>query len=340
MRIHSPVALFFWLLVPTISRADSSYQETTQMTGGSLLEMIKFAGAFSSQAKQATAPVTSTVAIHGNQMVRANSRETQIIDLDRQTITYIDNQKHQYSVVTFAQVQETLNRVSGQLKQAKSQPSATPDASSPDLSFSAQMHSTGAVKSISGYDAKETVMTVAMNATSKDASQAQGSLTTTMDMWLITDVPGYAEMRSFNMRLAQKLRANIDSSAMVSMLASQPGASEAMANLRKEMAKMDGIPVLQIMKMGAAESGRADAVNSAKSSDSDAAEATTPASLFRSILKRKPPTVKVENGTASVSGTLLETSTLLSNFSAAPANLSMFEVPAGYKLVESQLGRK
>jgi hypothetical protein len=73
---------------------------------------------------------------------------------------------------------------------------------------------------------------------------------------------------------------------------------------------------------------------------SDTSEATTPASLFRSILKRKPPTVKVENGAASVSGTLLETSVMLSNFSAAPANLSVFEVPAGYKLVESQLGRK
>jgi hypothetical protein len=273
-------------------------------------------------------------------MVRANSRETQIIDLDRQTITYIDNQKRQYSIVTFTQIQQAMDNASGQLQQAKSQANATPDPSSPQLSFHVQMHGTGAVQSINGHDAKETVMTVAMNATSKDASQAQGSLTTTMDMWLITDAPGYAELRSFNMRLAQKLRANIDSSAMVSILASQPGASESMASLRKEMAKMDGIPVLQIMKMGAAESGRADAVNSATSNNSDASEATTPASLFRSILKRKPPTVKVENGTASVSGTLLETSVMLSNFSAAPANLSMFEIPAGYKLVESQLGRK
>ncbi len=69
--------------------------------------------------------------------------------------------------------------MTGQLRQAKSQRSATPDPSSPEVSFSVQMHSTGTVKSIKGSDAKETGMTVAMNATSKEASQAEGSITFT-----------------------------------------------------------------------------------------------------------------------------------------------------------------
>src|SRR5260370_12783477 len=127
MKIHSSVVLFLCLFVPALSNADSSYQETTQLTGGSLLEMIKLAGAFSSQAKQAVAPVISTVTIHGNQMVRVNSRQTQIIDLDRQTITYIANQKRQYSVVTFAQIQKAINRASGQLQQPNWQTNTTSD---------------------------------------------------------------------------------------------------------------------------------------------------------------------------------------------------------------------
>ena len=60
------------VLMHSFAFADVSYQETTQYTGGSMMGMLKMAGAFSSQAKQATSPVTSTVMIHGGRMVRSN----------------------------------------------------------------------------------------------------------------------------------------------------------------------------------------------------------------------------------------------------------------------------
>ena len=41
--------------------ADYTYQETTQLTGGSLLNMMKMVGHFSSQARKAGEPVVSTV---------------------------------------------------------------------------------------------------------------------------------------------------------------------------------------------------------------------------------------------------------------------------------------
>jgi len=72
--------IFGSLLLQPLAFADVSYQETTQITGGSLQGMLKLAGAFSSQAKQANAPVTSTVALHGNRMVRSTPHTTEIID--------------------------------------------------------------------------------------------------------------------------------------------------------------------------------------------------------------------------------------------------------------------
>src|SRR5580704_3456372 len=60
------------VLMHSSAFADVSYQETTQYTGGSMMGMLKMAGAFSSQAKQATSPVTSTVMIHGGRMLRSN----------------------------------------------------------------------------------------------------------------------------------------------------------------------------------------------------------------------------------------------------------------------------
>ncbi len=71
------------VLMHSFAFADVSYQETTQVTGGSMMGMLKMAGALSSQARQAAAPVTSTVMIHGGRMVRSNPHTTEIIDLDR-----------------------------------------------------------------------------------------------------------------------------------------------------------------------------------------------------------------------------------------------------------------
>lgn len=77
--------------------ADFTYTETTQVTGGSMLSLMRMAGAFSKQARQAGEPVVSTVAIKGNRMARIDSTNTEIIDLDAETITTIDTLKRQYT---------------------------------------------------------------------------------------------------------------------------------------------------------------------------------------------------------------------------------------------------
>ena len=106
------------VLMQPLAFADVSYQETTQITGGSLQGMLKLAGAFSSQAKQANAPMTSTVALHGNRMVRSNPHTTEIIDLDQQAMTFIDHDKHTYSVVTFQQMQQAMADAAAKAKVA------------------------------------------------------------------------------------------------------------------------------------------------------------------------------------------------------------------------------
>ena len=82
------------VLMHSFAFADVSYQETTQYTGGSMMGMLKMAGAFSSQAKQATSPVTSTVMIHGGRMLRSNPHTTEIIDLDAQDYFHRSRQAH------------------------------------------------------------------------------------------------------------------------------------------------------------------------------------------------------------------------------------------------------
>ena len=109
-------------LTSAVARADFSYEDTTQITGGSIVGMMKMVGVFSKQARQANEPIVSTVSIQGNRMPRADKLRTEIIDLDAGTITVIDHTKKQYTTMTFEQMRQQMDAAMAKAKaqQAKS----------------------------------------------------------------------------------------------------------------------------------------------------------------------------------------------------------------------------
>src|ERR1700722_6681739 len=159
------------VLMHSFAFADVSYQETTQVTGGSMMGMPKMAGALSSQARQATAPVTSTVMIHGGRMVRSNPHTTEIIDLDQQTITFIDHDKRTYSQVTFQEMQQQMAKMSAQAKSAKN-----PGSDGSQMSFSAPISSSGESRQLDGQTARESLLTLTMTANSADAGSPKAGM--------------------------------------------------------------------------------------------------------------------------------------------------------------------
>src|SRR3984885_5080993 len=235
------------VLMHSFAFADVSYQETTQITGGSLTGMLKMAGAFSSQAKQMEAPVTSTVMIHESPMVQSNPHTTEIIDLDAETITFIDHDKRTYSMVTFQQMQQQMAKAASQAKGAKTDGS--------QMSFSAHITSNGATRQIDGQTAKESLLTLTMVANSSDNNTKAG-MAATSEMGLIPDAPGMDEMRRFNERLAKELAVDMGASAMSSLLAAQPGGAQALDELKKESGKVSGLPVLQVTRVGVTTDGQ------------------------------------------------------------------------------------
>src|SRR6266568_1190601 len=94
--------------VPASVFADYSYQQTTQITGGSMMAMMKMAGAFSSQARKAEEPITSSIYIKGNRMANVAPDRIEIIDLDAETIANVDTTKRTYTVMTFQQIRDQL----------------------------------------------------------------------------------------------------------------------------------------------------------------------------------------------------------------------------------------
>ena len=350
------VVLCLFAALPSVSYADFSYTETTQITGGSLLGMMKAVGTFSKQMRQAGEPVVSTVTIQGNRMVRANAMRTEIVDLDKETITSIDHTHKTYTTMTFEQMKQQIADAIARGNAQKDSSDST--AANTDLSFQVKVRNTGATKDVAGVSANESILSMAMDATDKKSGQT-GSLAITNDMWLAPEVPGYDEVREFQKRFAQKLGTVFSESINPAMLASQPGAAKAMADMVKEMSKLKGVPVLQVMRMGTTANGdplpaaseaplpqsNAPATPSAGQVAKDSATSAITNSLGLGGLggfgrKKKaadPAPVADADAKAQGPAVLVESNTQMSGFSQAAADASKFAIPSGYKQVDPKI---
>ncbi len=365
------------LLCPTALLADFQYQETTQITGGSIVGLMKMAGAFSSQARQANQPITSTVMLKGNRMVRMRPDSTEIIDLDRGTVTEIDTAKRQYTTMTFEQMRQRLEQAQrdAEKKQASARQQApAPDeadkdaAKNVDLSYQVHVENTGATKQVSGLDTNEAIMTMQMVAQDK-TSQQKGALGITNDMWMAPDIPGFAEVRAFDEKLAKRMGYVVSGtrSPGLSALMAQPGAAKSLENMAAEMQKLKGVPVLQVMRMGSTADGKPlpaasqaplpETATPQMPSAGDIAQQTATSAIASKLgsmgglgagfggfgRKKKaeapPPddSAKAQADAAATTSVLIESSTTMSGFSSAPVDPAHFDIPAGYKEVAPKM---
>ena len=184
----------------------------------------------------------------------------EIIDLDKETITQIDVQRKTYTVVTFDQIKQQVENARQQMeKQPPSQPAGAQPTADPNvkMSFDVKVRKTGAQKEISGLHSSEAILTMTMTATAQQ-SQQSGAMAITNDMWMVPAIPGYDQVRDFYRRMAGKMS---DSSQGLGydfskMLAQNPGASAALSDMAKEMQKLDGVPIMQVMRMGTTLNGQ------------------------------------------------------------------------------------
>ena len=351
------------ILCPSFLLADYTYQETTQLTGGSMLRMMKMAGSFSSQARKAGEPVVSTVYLKGNRMAKVTADGVEIIDLDKETITHIDALKHTYTVMTFEQIREQMAKAREEAQKRSAQQPASAPAQNPEdvkMKFDVKVRDTGAEKQVSGLSSHEAIMTMTATATDQKTQQS-GNMAITNDMWLVPEVPGYDQVRDFYRRMGEKMGmmtagVGLD---MSRMLAQNPGATQAMADMGKEMEKIKGVPIMQVMRMGSTADGKPLPAASeaplppdnspAMPSGSDIAKQSVASALTSKLggfgfgKKKKDdqpaadPSASQNAQAQATTAVLMETQITVSSFSSDPVDPSRFEVPAGYKLVQNQM---
>ncbi|MGQ9634106.1 MAG: hypothetical protein ACUVXB_07645 [Bryobacteraceae bacterium] len=335
-RVALAAALAVWSVV--ILRADFSYEQTSRITGGALAGAMKVVGVFS---KQAVQPIKTSVLVKGNRLAHVSVDNVQVMDLDRETITDINLKNRTYSVTTFAQMAEALQRaaqkISGQ---------AGKDG---NASFKASVKDTGERKQIAGLEARRVILTLVTETKDKD-SGAIGALNTRADMWLARDVAGYAEVRDFYQRMSQKIAWIPGSTAFAQ---GRSDMAKAMADLARESSKLEGVPVLQVISIGA------DVQNLPEQPSSQPQAQPQPEPERPSAVgalgrlgglgglgglgrrrqeqpKQELPAQKEPQAEAA-SGVLMEITTETTGFSTAPVDASRFEVPAGFRQVESEL---
>ena len=201
----------------------------------------------------------------GNRKATVSQESIEIIDLDKEAVTHVDLLKHTYYTMTFAEMRARMEaaRAEAEKEAAKQEKQQQPkqDASNPNVqaSFDVKVRNTGAHKTVSGLDTKESILTMTMIATDKQTQQS-GSIGITNDMWMVEAIPGYDQVADFDRRYAEKLAVvmGVGGQDFSRMMIANPGAGEAMGKMAVEMQKLHGVPVTQIMRMGATPDGEAD----------------------------------------------------------------------------------
>jgi hypothetical protein len=184
-------------------------------------------------------------------------------------------------------------------------------------------------------------------------------------MWLASKMAGYDEVAGFMRRFAEKMNFVPGGG----MFMANPQIARGMAGLMKESGKLDGVPVLQVVTMGFKGEGQPEGAGQASAAPQaqpaprpePKAEAPSVGGALGGALggrlgrlgglgRRKPKEEPKQEQPAPepqaqqsaqpqggpVAASLIEMTTEMSGFSNAGVDPAQFQVPAGFKKVESE----
>ena len=359
------------LTIPVCTMADLRYEETTEMKGGIMESLGKFAGMFG--AKGMTKSTTSTSLkgdrMRKDQMDGEELTSSQIIQLDREQIVTLDHKKKTYTVMTFAEMRAQMEKAMASLKSPpKDQPPSKADPEKPDVKVEPKINvkDTGETKVINGFNTRKVILTVEVEGEDQKTKD-KGAMGADTELWLTKDVSGFDEQNKFYAKYAQKMA----SPELVKAVKPSPGMgqdprmAESMTAMRKKMEGLDGVPILTIMAFNLSGTPSSETKQQSNSSQKPPKkEEEQPENVgaalgkalggfggFGGFGKKKkkeepaPPaqtsqtTQTAQPSTGSdekVSATLMTMTTEMKGISTSTVDAGLFEAPAGYKLKERE----
>ncbi len=202
-------------LVPGAALADFSYQEKTQITGGSLLKLTRLmpgAGAIRE-------PVYSQVYIQPGRRATVTDREIDIIDLGKEMMIHINLEKKTYATITFAEYRQAVAAAAEKMAQQM----GTDRQAVADMRLSVK--DGGETRTIQGMPAK--LMKLHLEIDLKDQKSGQ-TFTNVIDIddWRTPSVPGHDQIMEFNRAFGEKLGAGPEMMRTMQLAMGQAGTAE------------------------------------------------------------------------------------------------------------------
>ena len=362
------------VILSGVSRADFKYTESSKMTGGALMGAMKFAGVFSKQARESNGAQISTRAVKGNRLREEHPDGTvEVIDLDGRRFIKIDPKAKTYTILTFEQMKQQMLAAQERAKEEQAkEPAKQGDKPKANVKLTPKIESseTGATRNLLGLDTKEMKIRIEMLMETDDPKAQGQQISSVMDTdsWIAPSVPGYDELKQFYVKMAKQM--DWVPGAILGGMANS-NVQVSMAELKKNNAKINGIPLLQTVSMSLGGNAMTATANGQAAPPAQApppAQTQEPTSAKDAITqgiaghfglggfgKKKKKTedqpAADSSQTASAAGStatpapapsapiatpgsLMEMTIEITSYSADSLDKSLFDVPAGYTQVQ------
>ena len=309
---------------------------------------VKFAGALGRMftmfgGKGAREGVVSKVAVKGDRMLTSSGESGQLVDLAEEKVYDINFENKSYKVTTFDELRRRMREAEEKARRERTKAEKKEEKASetgenpPEYDVDVVTKSTGAAKTVNGFDAKQSITTVTVRPKGQTLEQGGGMLLTA-DSWLAPGVDSMKDVADFQMRYMQKLQSPITAGAasadqMAAAFAMYPMLKEAMGKMRSEGVKVEGTPVLTTMTFDAVQSPEQQAEarqQESKGSDTPASVGGLGGMLARKMKKKAEDPASPSGNTAPGHATIMTmvTETLSVSKDVTEADVAL---PAGFK---------
>ncbi|MEZ5351573.1 MAG: hypothetical protein R2762_02980 [Bryobacteraceae bacterium] len=331
--------------------ADFTYTDRTEMTGGSLKRLMGIASKFGGN----SGPQTTVHRFSGSKMSTESGDTRTVFDLAAENITAVDLKKKEFSVITFAEMAEAMQAAMARLSAARTKAkSESKDGQEVQMNWKVSVDRTGKTADIAGVKSEQAIMTLAMEAS--QAGQQQGPMAVSsmkIETWH-GKPPGWEEAQKTMRALAEKMVMN--NTGIAAFAQTSAGAMDGLREASKEMAKLEGIPMRSITRMGGGSMGggangsaAAETPSAQKNEDpKDAREAAAGAVLgrlggFGRFGKKKPKDEPKQEDRAAAApapaggssdGVLMEVTGEVISYNSNAVDPELMKAPDGFKQVE------
>ncbi|HTS61938.1 MAG TPA: DUF4412 domain-containing protein [Candidatus Acidoferrales bacterium] len=286
--------LILSLLCTLTARADFSYVQTRKSATG-----------MAASAMNASNPTTRHY-FKGQKMKVDAGSTSHIVDFEAQTLTNINNDQKSYTVTKFSDLGQMMKDTGADVK--------------------VDIKETGERRNINGFNASQVMMTMSVES----AQGAPGmKMQIEVELWISPDVPGAQEARAFFQKNGDKFPW-----ASLAGGGGNAGMQKAMVELQRKIAGLNGVTVMQVMRMKMGGAG-----GDAQAAQMQQGMAQAMARLEEMKKQGGPQAAAAEQALARMGaarggaggGSLLEMTMESSGFSTAAVPDSVFAIPAGYQ---------